>query len=163
MRAAQQYLGNALVSKPRQQRPCGAQRAVVAQAATQQVTRRPVPLELEKGDLPMNTFSPKKPFKATVKSVERIVGPKATGETCHIIVETRGEIPFWEGQSYGIIPPVGALCGLCLPRAYLWLLLGMREGLAVADVELKHALVWAGACLQPAGLRQYAGAGRARR
>ncbi|KAK9821429.1 hypothetical protein WJX81_004737 [Elliptochloris bilobata] len=69
------------------------------------VTRRPVPLELEKGDLPMNTFNNKKAFKATVKSVERIVGPKATGETCHIIIETRGEIPFWEGQSYGIIPP----------------------------------------------------------
>ena len=112
MRAAQQFLGGALASKPRQQRPCGAQRMVVAQAATQQVTRKPVPLELEKGDLPMNTFSPKKPFKATVKSVERIVGPKATGETCHIIIETKGEIPFWEGQSYGIIPPVGPLNGL---------------------------------------------------
>ena len=66
-----------------------------------------VPLELEKGDLPLNTFSPKKPFKAKVKSVERIVGPKATGETCHIIIETNGDIPFWEGQSYGVIPPVG--------------------------------------------------------
>ena len=123
MRAAQQFLGGALASKPRQQRPCGAQRVVVAQAATQQVTRKPVPLELEKGDLPMNTFSPKKPFKATIKSVERIVGPKATGETCHIILETRGEIPFWEGQSYGIVPPVrpivwsacasGQVCGRC--------------------------------------------------
>ena len=34
------------------------------------------------------------------RSVERIVGPKATGETCHIIIETNGDIPFWEGQSY---------------------------------------------------------------
>lgn len=65
-----------------------------------------IPKELEEGDLPLNTFSPKKPFKAKIKSVERIVGPKATGETCHIIVETDGKIPFWEGQSYGVIPPV---------------------------------------------------------
>jgi ferredoxin--NADP+ reductase len=64
-----------------------------------------VPTELEKGELPLNTFSPKKPFKAKIKSVERIVGPKATGETCHIVLETNGEIPFWEGQSYGVIPP----------------------------------------------------------
>jgi hypothetical protein len=107
-RARQQLAGNALVSRPRQRRAGVAQRAIVAEAATKQVTRRPVPLELEKGELPMNTFNNKKPFKATIKSVERIVGPKATGETCHIILETKGEIPFWEGQSYGIVPPVGA-------------------------------------------------------
>ena len=65
-----------------------------------------VPTELEKGDCPLNTFSPKKPFKAKIKSVERIVGPKATGETCHIVIETGGDIPFWEGQSYGVVPPV---------------------------------------------------------
>ena len=107
-RARQQLAGTALVSRPPQRRAGAAQRAIVAEAATKQVTRRPVPLELEKGELPMNTFNNKKPFKATIKSVERIVGPKATGETCHIILETKGEIPFWEGQSYGIVPPVGA-------------------------------------------------------
>lgn len=64
-----------------------------------------VPLEMEEMELPLNTFSPKKPFKAKIKSVERIVGPKATGETCHIVIETNGDIPFWEGQSYGVIPP----------------------------------------------------------
>jgi len=53
----------------------------------------------------MNTFSKKAPFPAKIKSVERIVGPNATGETCHIVIETKGEIPFWEGQSYGVIPP----------------------------------------------------------
>ncbi len=46
----------------------------------------------------MNTFNNKAPFTATVKSVKRIVGPKATGETMHIIIETEGKIPFWEGQ-----------------------------------------------------------------
>jgi hypothetical protein len=35
-----------------------------------------VPLELEEGAMPLNTYSPKKPFKATIKSVKRIVGPK---------------------------------------------------------------------------------------
>ena len=53
----------------------------------------------------MNTFNPKKPFKGKVKSVERIVGPNATGETCNIVIDTEGKIPFWEGQSYGVIPP----------------------------------------------------------
>lgn len=69
------------------------------------LTRQDVPLELEEIGLPMNTYNPKKPFSAKVRSVERIVGPKATGETCHIIIDTDGKIPFVEGQSYGVIPP----------------------------------------------------------
>jgi len=28
----------------------------------------------------------------------------------HIVIETDGKIPFWEGQSYGVIPP-GARTG----------------------------------------------------
>lgn len=79
---------------------------LVAQAVAEaQSIRKSVPLELEEGELPMNTFKNKAPFTGTVSSVERIVGPKATGETCHIIIKTDGEIPFWEGQSYGVIPP----------------------------------------------------------
>lgn len=69
------------------------------------ISRKDVPLELEEIGLPMNTYNIKNPFIGKVKSVERIVGPKATGETCHIIIETSGEIPFVEGQSYGVIPP----------------------------------------------------------
>lgn len=76
-----------------------------AAAETETLTRKDVPLELEEIGVPMNTFSPKKPFIGKVKSVERIVGPKATGETCHIIIETDKQIPFVEGQSYGVIPP----------------------------------------------------------
>jgi hypothetical protein len=68
--------------------------------------RPQVPTELEDGDLPLNTFSPKKPFKGKVVSVEKITGPKATGETCNIVIETNGDLPYWEGQSYGVIPPV---------------------------------------------------------
>ncbi|CAG9460638.1 unnamed protein product [Pedinophyceae sp. YPF-701] len=82
---------------------------VKVQAATK-ISKTPVKApELEKmnntDNLPMNTFSPKKPFKATIKSVERIVGPNAPGEVCNIIIETNGDIPFVEGQSYGVIPP----------------------------------------------------------
>ena len=65
-----------------------------------------VPLELEEPkDVPLNTYSPKKPLMVKVKSCERIVGPKATGETCHIVLDTEGKAPFWEGQSYGVVPP----------------------------------------------------------
>lgn len=82
--------------------------------------------------MPLNTFNNKAPFVAKIKSVKRIVGellerilgldqeqipqfltnsgPKATGDTCHIIIETSGKIPFWEGQSYGVIPPGGCPC-----------------------------------------------------
>jgi len=60
---------------------------------------------LEEGKMPLNTFNNKKPFKATVVSVERIVGPEATGETCDVVIKTNGQIPYWEGQSYGVIPP----------------------------------------------------------
>lgn len=78
---------------------------VRAQAAATQLKRADVPLELEEIGLPMNTFGPKNPFIGKVVSVERIVGPKATGETCHIIIQTDKKIPFVEGQSYGVIPP----------------------------------------------------------
>merc|ERR1711988_1327955 len=61
--------------------------------------------EMEALELPINTFKNKAPFKAKIKSVERIVGPNATGETCHIVIEHNGEVPYWEGQSYGVIPP----------------------------------------------------------
>ena len=108
--------------------PRQARLQVVSQAAAapvKELERKAVPTELEDGELPLNTFSPKKPFKAKIKSVERIVGPKATGETCHIIIETDGKIPFWEGQSYGVIPPVrlAPSCSrdhlMVLPAAFL--------------------------------------------
>lgn len=78
---------------------------VTKAAATSAIAKKSVPLKLEEGEMPLNTYNNKAPFKARIKSVERIVGPKATGETMHIIIETDGKIPFWEGQSYGVIPP----------------------------------------------------------
>lgn len=87
------------------------QRLVSRASTVEQIVKKDVPLELEDVGLPMNTFKNKSPFKGKIVSVERIVGPKATGETCHIIIETNKEIPFVEGQSYGVIPPVSALRG----------------------------------------------------
>jgi ferredoxin--NADP+ reductase len=59
----------------------------------------------DQSNVPVNTFKNKTPFTGKVISTKRIVGPKATGETCHIIVDHKGDFPYWEGQSWGVIPP----------------------------------------------------------
>merc|ERR1719287_396810 len=59
----------------------------------------------DQSTVPVNTYKNKAPFVAKVISVKRIVGPTATGETCHIIMNHEGKMPYWEGQSYGVIPP----------------------------------------------------------
>lgn len=80
-------------------------RRVVA-ALTEQASKVALSADLEgEPEPPMHLFKNKEPFIGTVKSVERIVGPNATGETCHIVIEHNGDMPYWEGQSYGIIPP----------------------------------------------------------
>jgi ferredoxin--NADP+ reductase len=53
----------------------------------------------------VNTYKNKTPFTGKVVSTKRIVGPKATGETCHIIIDHEGDFPYIEGQSWGVIPP----------------------------------------------------------
>jgi len=55
--------------------------------------------------IPVNTYKAKTPFIGKVKSVKRIVGPEATGETCDIVIDHGGDMPYWEGQSFGVIPP----------------------------------------------------------
>jgi ferredoxin--NADP+ reductase len=65
------------------------------------------PPELEQAnEPPLNLYKPKEPYTAKIVSVERIVGPKAPGETCHIVIDHGGNVPYWEGQSIGVIPPV---------------------------------------------------------
>merc|ERR1719460_973477 len=59
----------------------------------------------DQSTVPVNTYKNKSPFTGKVVSTKRIVGPKATGETCHIIIDHGGKMPYWEGQSYGVIPP----------------------------------------------------------
>ncbi|KAG8458302.1 hypothetical protein KFE25_005149 [Diacronema lutheri] len=56
-------------------------------------------------NIPLNTYKNKAPFTGKVVSCKRMVGPQATGETCHIIINHEGKMPYWEGQSYGVIPP----------------------------------------------------------
>lgn len=59
----------------------------------------------DKSKMPDNTFKPKSPYEGKIISVERIVGPDAYGETCDVIIEHSGNMPYIEGQSYGVIPP----------------------------------------------------------
>jgi len=59
----------------------------------------------DQSTVPVNVWKNKKPFTASVVSSKRIVGPQATGETCHIIIDHKGDFPYWEGQSWGVIPP----------------------------------------------------------
>ena len=56
-------------------------------------------------DVPVNVYKNKEPFTGKVISTKRIVGPQATGETCHIVIDHKGKFPYWEGQSWGVIPP----------------------------------------------------------
>merc|ERR1711988_1953760 len=56
-------------------------------------------------NIPVNTYKAKSPYVGKIVSTKRIVGPKATGETCDIIIDHGGNAPYWEGQSFGVIPP----------------------------------------------------------
>lgn len=59
----------------------------------------------DQSSVPVNVYKNKAPFTGKVVSTKRIVGPKATGETCHIVIDHGGDFPYWEGQSWGVIPP----------------------------------------------------------
>lgn len=59
----------------------------------------------DQSNIPLNVYKNKAPFTGKVVSTKRIVGPKATGETCHIVINHNGDFPYWEGQSWGVIPP----------------------------------------------------------
>lgn len=59
----------------------------------------------DQSTVPVNVHKNKAPFTGKVVSTKRIVGPKATGETCHIIIDHNADFPYWEGQSWGVIPP----------------------------------------------------------
>ena len=59
----------------------------------------------DQSKIPLQTFKAKEPLVGKIISVKRIVGAQATGETCNIIIDHYGKMPYWEGQSYGVIPP----------------------------------------------------------
>lgn len=56
-------------------------------------------------NIPMQLFKAKEPHTGKIISVKRIVGAQATGETCDVVIDHFGKMPYWEGQSYGVIPP----------------------------------------------------------
>ena len=58
----------------------------------------------DQSTVPVNVYK-SKPFIGKVVSVKRIVGPAATGETCNVVIYHGGDMPYWEGQSVGVIPP----------------------------------------------------------
>ncbi|XP_073139571.1 ferredoxin--NADP reductase, root-type isozyme, chloroplastic-like [Henckelia pumila] len=76
----------------------------VQQASKCKVAVSPVSLDDAK-EPPMHIYKNKAPYAAKIVSVERLVGLNAPGETCHIVIDHGGNVPYWEGQSYGVIPP----------------------------------------------------------
>ncbi|KFK44862.1 hypothetical protein AALP_AA1G312100 [Arabis alpina] len=76
----------------------------VQQTSSSKVAVTPLELEDPK-EPPLNLYKPKSSYTAKIVSVERAVGPNAPGETCHIVIDHDGNLPYWEGQSYGVIPP----------------------------------------------------------
>jgi ferredoxin--NADP+ reductase len=44
------------------------------------------------------------PFIGKILGVQRVVGPKAPGEICNVVIDHGGKLPYWEGQSYGVVP-----------------------------------------------------------
>lgn len=55
--------------------------------------------------MPMQLFKPKEPHVGKIISVKRIVGEKAVGDVFEIVIDHGGKMPYWEGQSYGVVPP----------------------------------------------------------
>jgi ferredoxin--NADP+ reductase len=47
----------------------------------------------DQSTVPVNVYKNKTPFTGKVVSTKRIVGPKATGETCHIVIDHKGNFP----------------------------------------------------------------------
>lgn len=59
----------------------------------------------DKAKIPLNLFTPRKPYTAKVIYNESIVGPNAPGETRHLIFQHDGNVPYLEGQSIGVMAP----------------------------------------------------------
>ena len=59
----------------------------------------------DQSGIPVNVAKQKDPFIGKIVSVQRIVGVNAPGEICNVVVDHGGDLPYWEGQSYGVLPP----------------------------------------------------------
>ena len=58
-------------------------------------------------EIPWNLFSPKAPYEGSCISKETITSktPLVNWETCHVIMDHGGKVPYIEGQSIGVIAP----------------------------------------------------------
>jgi ferredoxin--NADP+ reductase len=56
-------------------------------------------------NIPMQIYKPKEPHVGKILTVKKIVGEKAVGDVFEIVIDHDGKMPYWEGQSYGVIPP----------------------------------------------------------
>ena len=54
----------------------------------------------DQSNVPVNVYKNKAPFTGKVVSTKRIVGPQATGETCHIVIDHQGNFPVSCGLSF---------------------------------------------------------------
>ena len=63
--------------------------------------------KLRSQEIPWNLFSPKAPYQGSCISKETITSktPLVNWETCHVIMDHGGKVPYIEGQSIGIIAP----------------------------------------------------------
>lgn len=59
----------------------------------------------DNSNIPLNVYKAASPHVGKIVSVKRIVGAEATGETCDVVIDHGGKMPYWEGQSYGVLPP----------------------------------------------------------
>mmetsp|Transcript_77203 Transcript_77203/g.113053 ORF Transcript_77203/g.113053 Transcript_77203/m.113053 type:complete len:396 (-) Transcript_77203:353-1540(-) len=59
----------------------------------------------DQSHVPINVAKQKDPFIGKIVSVQRVVGPTAPGEICNVVLDHGGLLPYWEGQSYGVLPP----------------------------------------------------------
>lgn len=62
---------------------------------------------VEGKEIPWNLFSPKAPYEGSCVSKETITSktPLVNWETCHVIMDHGGKVPYIEGQSIGVIAP----------------------------------------------------------
>lgn len=60
---------------------------------------------IDRKKIPINLFRPNKPYAAKVVYNESVVGEGAPGETKHMVFQHDGNLPFYEGQSVGVIAP----------------------------------------------------------
>ena len=64
--------------------------------------------------MPVNVYKNKTPFTGKVVNTKRIVGPKATGETCHIVIDHKGNFPVSMRYYLNDLSWFSSLCGMNL-------------------------------------------------